>query len=157
MGYKEGSVYSPMKDGAVEFSDIDYTETWLGLEDCVKAGLVKSIGLSNFNSEQIERILSVATIKPVANQVECNPNINQKKLRAFCEERDIVIIAYCPLGKAAEARQRADLPVATMEDSKVIQIAKKHKKTAAQVCLRYLVSYYFNGILKNPTKCTIVF
>jgi len=50
-------------------SDIDYVETWKAMEECVKLGLTKSIGVSNFNSEQIERLLKVATVKPVTNQV----------------------------------------------------------------------------------------
>ncbi len=56
-------------DGNVAQGDVDYLEAWQGLEDCVRAGLVKSIGISNFNSIQIERLLSAATIKPVTNQV----------------------------------------------------------------------------------------
>lgn len=62
-------------DGIVIDGKIDYLEAWQGLEDCVKAGLVKSIGISNFNTKQIERLLGSATIKPVTNQVE--PFINE--------------------------------------------------------------------------------
>lgn len=51
------------------FSDVDYVDTWKALEETVKTGLAKSIGLSNFNKRQIERILEIATIKPVNNQV----------------------------------------------------------------------------------------
>lgn len=49
--------------------DYDYVDTWKGMEECVGLGLTKSIGLSNFNSKQIERVLATATIKPVMNQV----------------------------------------------------------------------------------------
>lgn len=49
--------------------DYDYVDTWKGMEDCVRAGLAKSIGLSNFNSKQTERVLEAATIKPAINQV----------------------------------------------------------------------------------------
>jgi diketogulonate reductase-like aldo/keto reductase len=50
-------------------SDVDYVDTWKAMEECVKLGLTKSIGLSNFNSQQIQRVLDTATIKPVVNQV----------------------------------------------------------------------------------------
>lgn len=50
-------------------SDVDYIDTWKAMENLVKLGLVKSIGVSNFNSEQIDRLLQVAEIKPVTNQV----------------------------------------------------------------------------------------
>lgn len=54
--------------------DYDYVETWKGMEECVKLGLTKGIGLSNFNSKQIERVLNAATIKPVVNQVRTKIN-----------------------------------------------------------------------------------
>lgn len=55
--------------GKIDFADTDYLETWRGMEECKKQGLARSIGVSNFNSEQITRLLSVAKIKPVNNQV----------------------------------------------------------------------------------------
>lgn len=73
-------------------------DTWKSMEECVKLGLTRSIGISNFNSEQVERLLKHCTIKPVVNQVEVNTSINQKRLTKFCNERDIVIVAYTPLG-----------------------------------------------------------
>lgn len=57
------------EEGKFIFSDVDYLETWKGLEHCAKLGLTKSIGMSNFNSLQLKRILENATIKPVVNQV----------------------------------------------------------------------------------------
>lgn len=50
-------------------SDVDYLETWKGMEECVRQGLTRSIGISNFNSEQIGRLLKSAKIAPVNNQV----------------------------------------------------------------------------------------
>lgn len=52
-----------------EFVDIDYLETWEGMEECVRLGLAKSIGVSNFNTKQLQRVLDHAKIKPVMNQV----------------------------------------------------------------------------------------
>lgn len=49
--------------------DYDYVDTWKGMEECVKLGLTKGIGLSNFNSKQVERMLEAASIQPVINQV----------------------------------------------------------------------------------------
>lgn len=56
-------------DGKVVPGNVDYLEAWQGLEDCVNAGLIKSIGISNFSSKQVDRLLASATIKPVTNQV----------------------------------------------------------------------------------------
>jgi aldehyde reductase len=57
------------ENGKFIASDVDYVDTWKEMEECVKLGLTKSIGLSNFNSEQIQRVLDIATVKPVVNQV----------------------------------------------------------------------------------------
>lgn len=115
----------------------DYVDTWKGMEECVKLGLTKSIGLSNFNSVQIDRILSIATIKPVMNQVECHINLNQKKLREFCAKRNIAITAYSPLGSPLRPWAKSDDPQVNIDQTK--EIAKKYKKSCAQVILRYLV------------------
>lgn len=117
-------------------TDDDYLEAYKGLEDCYQLGLVKSIGISNFNSEQVDRVLSMATIKPVVNQVECHVQLNQKKLIAFCKERNILITSYCPLGRPNPA---AKTP-AFLFSPEVANIAKKYGKTPAQITLRYLVS-----------------
>ncbi|KAJ8944861.1 hypothetical protein NQ314_009351 [Rhamnusium bicolor] len=96
-GFKETASLWPVGKGAAAYSDVDYLETWQGMEECVNLGLAKSIGISNFNAEQIERLLKNCKIKPVCNQVEVNPNLNQKKLIEFCKQRDIVVVGYCPL------------------------------------------------------------
>ncbi len=70
MGYKDGDDFFPKgEDGQFIASDVDYVDTWKAMEECVKLGLTKSIGLSNFNSDQIFRIMAKCSIKPVVNQV----------------------------------------------------------------------------------------
>lgn len=61
------------ENGALLMSDTDYLETWKGMEECVRLGLTRSIGISNFNQEQITRLLAVAKILPVNNQVQIVP------------------------------------------------------------------------------------
>lgn len=70
IGYEEGDVLSPLDaSGQVITSDVDYVETWLGMEDVKRLGLTKSIGVSNFNAEQLSRILYDCSIVPTMNQV----------------------------------------------------------------------------------------
>jgi aldehyde reductase len=78
MGFKEctprdktphAELFPKDADGKFIYSDVDYLETWTAMEECVTLGLTKSIGVSNFNSEQIERLLANCKIKPVMNQV----------------------------------------------------------------------------------------
>lgn len=71
-GYDETDGLKPVdKDNNIIFTDIDYLDTWKGLEDAVLDNKVKSIGVSNFNSRQLERVISRAIIKPVVLQVCC--------------------------------------------------------------------------------------
>lgn len=105
------------------------------MEKLVEKGLVRSIGLSNFNSEQITHILNGCTIKPVMNQIEFSPLLDQRKLIEFCKEREITVAAFTPLG-------RPNIQLKTPNfifDENVIAIGKKYNKTSAQVVLRYLV------------------
>ncbi|PNF24350.1 1,5-anhydro-D-fructose reductase [Cryptotermes secundus] len=137
-------------DGKVQLADDDYVDTWKGMEECVKLGLARSVGISNFNTEQINRVLEVATIKPAVNQVECHPYLNQSKLIAFCKERGIVITAYCPLG-SPNSIAKADFP-APLKDPTLQELASKYKKSVAQIILRYLIQHGTVPIPKSSNK-----
>lgn len=126
-------------DGNLAFSVVDYLDTWKAMENLVDLGLVKSIGVSNFNSKQISRVLENCRIKPVTNQVECSPSINQKKLIEFCNARDITITAYSPLTRPHRYENDHSLPRPALLDPKVGEIGKRYNKTPAQVVLRYMV------------------
>lgn len=129
------------------YSDVDYLETWEGMEECVELGLTRSIGLSNFNSIQIDRVLSNCRIKPVNNQVECNLNLNQKKLIQFCKERNITVTGYSPLGRPSVTAGVVGKPQPSLDNTRIIEIGKKYGKTSAQVILRYLVSITIEAII----------
>lgn len=127
-------------DGKLQFSDVDYIDTWKAMEKLLKTGKVKSLGVSNFNSEQITRLLAECEVKPVTNQVECNPSLNQRKLIEFCKDLDITLTAYSPLGRPKHYEKDPDnMPKPALDDPKVIEIGKKYGKTSSQVILRYLV------------------
>uniref|UniRef100_A0A1A9V3P7 NADP-dependent oxidoreductase domain-containing protein n=1 Tax=Glossina austeni TaxID=7395 RepID=A0A1A9V3P7_GLOAU len=138
VGYKfvdEETLLPRDQDDKLQLTDVDYLDTYKAMEELVKSGLVRSIGVSNFNSEQLQRILDNCCIKPVTNQVECSPALNQRKLTTFCKERDIILTAYSPLG-------RPNLTTKTPEfyfSPKTESLAKKYQKTPAQIILRYLV------------------
>ncbi|KAJ4430907.1 hypothetical protein ANN_19499 [Periplaneta americana] len=150
--FKEGDDLIPTdSSGKIIYSDVDYVDTWKEMEKCVKTGLAKSIGLSNFNSKQIDRVLEVATIKPVVNQVECHPFLNQTKLIEFCKKKNIVVTAYSPFGGPASIAQSPDDPQ-PLKDSKIKAIADKKGKSPAQVILRYLIQHGVVPIPKSAHK-----
>ncbi|XP_066137248.1 aldo-keto reductase family 1 member C15-like [Saccopteryx bilineata] len=131
------------KDASGNFilETVDLRDTWEALEKCKDAGLTKSIGVSNFNRKLLEMILNKPGLKykPVCNQVECHPYLNQSKLLEFCKSKDIVLVAYSALGTQRDPKWvDKDSPV-LLEDPTLNAIAKKHNRSAGQVALRYQV------------------
>lgn len=138
VGYKyidETNLMPKDENDVLQLSDVDYLDTYKAMEKLVKLGLVRSIGVSNFNSEQLARVLANCEIKPVTNQVECSPALNQKALTAFCKKNDVTLTGYTPLGKPKPDIQKPDF----IYSAEVAAIAKKYGKTTPQVVLRYLV------------------
>lgn len=74
------------------------TETWRAMEEQVRKGLIRKIGLSNFNAEQVRDIYNNAEIKPSVLQVELHAYLQQKDARRVCTELGIAVTAYAPLG-----------------------------------------------------------
>lgn len=141
----------PNVNGRPLYDDVDYVDTWRAMEDLVRTGYVRSIGVSNFEISHLERLLPQATIKPVTNQVECHPNNNQLPLIKYCTDRDITVTAYSPLGSPYQGRNNL-----AINDPKVQAIATAHNKTPAQVVLRYSVSVEFTDSSLNEIRpCNI--
>ena len=89
-------------DGSIVYDFTTSIETtWGAMEKLVDCGLVKSIGLSNFNQEQIETVLRVARIKPAVLQIESHPFLAQDQLISFCLRHGIVVTVYSPLASGA--------------------------------------------------------
>ncbi|KAK7603225.1 hypothetical protein V9T40_003224 [Parthenolecanium corni] len=126
--------------------DIPFEDTWKEMEKCVKLGYTRSIGLSNFNSVQVDRILKISEIKPVVNQVECNPYLSQEKLKQFCQERGILLMAYSPF-YAPSREIPSDKDLNLFEEPLIKEIAGKYEKTTGQVILRYLTQ---SGVIPIP-------
>uniref|UniRef100_A0A1B0G5E3 NADP-dependent oxidoreductase domain-containing protein n=1 Tax=Glossina morsitans morsitans TaxID=37546 RepID=A0A1B0G5E3_GLOMM len=139
MAYKEGDELYP-KDENNRFiaSPVDYVDTWKAMEPLVDDGLCRTLGLSNFNVQQIERILKVARIPPSNLQIECHPYLNQTDLMEFCRSHNMVVTAYSPLGSPTSPYKKpGKYPI--LQNPKVLEISDKYKKTPAQVLIRYQI------------------
>ncbi|XP_062398909.1 aldo-keto reductase family 1 member A1-A [Sardina pilchardus] len=151
MAFQRGVELMPRRpDGTVRYADTHYRDTWVAMEKLVDQGLVKAIGLSNFNAKQIDDILSMAKHKPVVNQVECHPYLVQSELLAHCKNRGVAVTAYSPLGSPDRPWAAPGEPL-LLEDPQILTMAKHYNKTPAQVIIRWQVQ---RGVICIPKSVT---
>uniref|UniRef100_A0A1A9W749 NADP-dependent oxidoreductase domain-containing protein n=1 Tax=Glossina brevipalpis TaxID=37001 RepID=A0A1A9W749_9MUSC len=155
MGFKPSDDLFPTEEGKVSFSNTDYVCTWLAMADLVKLGLCRNIGISNFNLKQVERLIKETTIIPQTHQIEAHPYLMQNDLIDFCKCNDICITAYSPLGSPARPWAGKDTQNVLLKNSTVLDIARKHKKNAAQILLRYQIQLGHAVIPKSGTSKNI--
>ncbi|XP_044137410.1 prostaglandin F synthase 1-like [Bufo gargarizans] len=142
MEFKPGDNPHPIDEsGKLIYHNTDIRDTWKAMQDCKEAGLVKSIGVSNFNHKQLELILNMPGLryKPVCNQVECHLYLNQSKLLEFCKSHNILLEAYGVLGSTRDINWIDQTAPILLEDPVLNAIAKKHGRTPAQVAMRHML------------------
>lgn len=112
-------------------------DTWRAMEQLLRDGHVKSIGVSNFMEHHLQPLLDTAEVAPMVNQIEVHPGYTQAALVDWCQSRGIVVEAWRPLGKGE-----------LMQHPVVQQVAEAHPGfTPAQVCLAWLLQ---RGIAPLP-------
>jgi 2,5-diketo-D-gluconate reductase A len=103
-----------------------YVEAWKAFIDLKKQGRIRSIGVSNFNQDHLERIIGETGEVPVVNQIELHPYFTQRDKRDFLKSKKIHIESYSPLGSGA-----------VLKDDTIKKIADKNGKSIAQVIIRW--------------------
>jgi alcohol dehydrogenase (NADP+) len=137
-------------DGTVKYDYVPITETWAAMEKLVDEGLTKHIGLSNFNSKQVDEIMSVARIQPAVNQCECHPYLNQQPLIDHMAKYNIIFEAYSPLGSPDRPWAKEGEPV-LLDNPKLAAIAQKYNKSVGQILIRFQVE---RGVVVIPKSVT---
>lgn len=123
--------------------DWNFLKTWELMQQLPK-NKVKSIGVSNFSTMQLEELLNAPTTKalPVTNQVETHPYLPQNKLVEYCKAKNIVVEAYSPLGSTNSG---------IMDEPVIKQLAQKYSVSAAQILISWAI---WRGTVVLPKSST---
>lgn len=120
----------------------DYIGAYKDMEKAVKDGRVKSIGLSNFESDRLEEVLDVAEIKPVVLQVECHPYYQQNDLKKRVEKYGTKIESWYPIGHGDKT---------LINENIFTELSKKYDKSNVQIILRWHIQEE-NIVFPRTTK-----
>ena len=115
-----------------------FIDTYRAIERLYEEKLIRVPGVSNHHQHHLEKIFAKANVKPMVNQVECHPYLQQDELRAFCHEHEIAVTAWSPIGKGR-----------LLNDNTLVKLAEKYGKTPAQIVLRW---HYQNDTPESVTK-----
>ncbi len=105
-----------------------YVDSWKALLEVKESGRARSVGVCNFGTTELERLMNETGIAPAVNQIELHPHLQQAELRAYCNEKGIQIESWSPIGGSG-----GDL----LNDPKLILISEKYDKSPAQVVIRW--------------------
>ncbi|MEO2011252.1 MAG: aldo/keto reductase [Pirellulaceae bacterium] len=137
--YPPGWVEDPNSDDpSISSVRVPMEETWRAMERLVDGGLVRHIGVCNFGTSLLRDLLNYAELRPAVLQVELHPYLAQDRLLRFCQEQQIAVTGFSPLGAPSYIPiGMADECESILNDPLVCGIAAAHARTAAQVVLRW--------------------
>jgi len=108
--------------------DIDFVETWKGMEQLYRDGKARAIGVSNFQSNHLNKLRDQADVTPAVNQIEVHPYLSQEELRGYNAERGILTEAWSPIAQGK-----------VLDDPAIVRVAERVHRTPAQVTLRWAI------------------
>ncbi len=129
-----------------------YVEAWKTLIELQQQGHIRSIGVANFDRVHMERLIAETGVAPAVNQIELHPLFQQREWRGYHLRRNIHIMSASPLGPGTSASawwwtHGRSTPGTALLDPSVTAIAKAHKKTPAQIVIRWHLQ---EGLILHP-------
>ncbi len=116
----------------------DYYGAWRAMEELYQEGRIRALGVCNFESDRLVDLILNSNIPPMVDQIELHPYFQEKEFVATAREYNVAVQAWAPIGKGQQG---------ILEDEVISEIAKVHKKTSAQIILRW---HFQNQILTIP-------
>lgn len=134
---RKGIEFPRNREDYISLEEIPLLETWNAMIPLKKEGLVRHLGVSNFNVPKLKHLLENSSVKPEMNQVEMHPYLVQKDLVDFAGIHDIYLTAYSPLGSGDRpTAQKDDLPV-LLKNETIRKLATQKEVTPAQILIAF--------------------
>jgi alcohol dehydrogenase (NADP+) len=131
------AIYPAKASDFLSLDEMPLAETWEGMETCVEKGLAKHIGVSNFSIKKLEGLLETARIRPEMNQVELHPYLAQPDMLAYCQQNEVLVTAYAPLGSGDRPAAMKSKNEGLLDNAAIMEMAEKQGCTPAQVLIRW--------------------
>lgn len=150
IAFKNDVVGAEKAEDYLSLEEQPIADTWQGMEETVRLGWSRNIGVSNFSIPKLKALLEVAEIKPEMNQVELHPYFQQNEMVEFCKANNIHVTAYSPLGSSdrPQGLKKEDEPV-LLQDENIAAIARAKGVSVAQVILAWNVQRGISVIPKS--------
>ena len=152
---KHNVIFPEKGEDMVSLKDQPISETWSGMESAVALRLAKHIGVSNFSIKKLKSISAIAKIKPEVNQIELHPLLQQQEMLEYCNNENINLTAYSPLGsKDRIPEMKAQNEPNLFENPIISEIAEAHDCSSAQVLISWAIERGTSVIPKsvNPGR-----
>ena len=143
------------KEATDRFKCVSVYDFWPKMEKLVEKGLTKSIGVSNYNIQCLNNLLSFCKIKPAVNEIEFQLYYYQKTMKEFCDKENITVIAYYPLshGNVARIYIAEHYGEFNVFEEKIIKdLAQKYQKDVGQIILNW---HHHQGVIPIPATNTV--
>lgn len=146
------TVLNSLKNLQVDYLDMvllhwpfgNYYQAWKELEKLYEEGLIKAIGVSNFESDQLVDLISFNKVKPAINQIETHLYCQRHKHHEWEDKYDVAHMAYAPLGQGKANEM--------FQEEKVVELSQKYHKTTRQIAMKYLVQKGISVITRPMQK-----
>ncbi|KAH0577855.1 Aldose reductase [Spironucleus salmonicida] len=139
----------PRIDNQIQ-KDLGYTlqDTWRAMEQLVDKKLINYIGVSNYNVQLLQDLISYSKIKPHSNQIEVHPYLQQENLIKYCIQQNIIVTAYSPIGGKYDYGEHKNLTV--QGDDQIMALSQKYNTTPVDVIISWHLQKYLNNYMVVP-------
>lgn len=157
VAFKSGIGSAKKDEDFLSLEEVPLIETWEAMLEARDQGLVRHVGVSNFSVPKLKDLIARSGQAPEVNQVELHPFLQQADLLKFCAGHDIHVTAYSPLGSGdRHASLKSETEPSLLEHPTIVEIAKKHQFSPAQVLIKWSLDRGTAVIPKSTTKAHII-